>query len=514
MSNTIPCPNPVCVHQFSQAELQAATQIACPKCGFRMQGRGPAPVAAAKPVVKPKPKPPPAASKKPASAPPLATPITTAPPVAASPPLAVPIAKSDAGSAQADGPNPTAFMAGGAGPLVRTGQFTRKTNWTRVLVTFFSVGLAACVVIAGISFLVLYFVGPGGGGAGIKGDEHTGILRGSKNESEKVYKLILPRTEWTSDENLRVGLNAHAAFKHNEYPFWFAIAVKDYGMHKPRNAELFRHAVDNLESHFGDTLELEKNAEPTKFGDLPALSLPFRGKLMGDFWPGYCLMFFNNGIAYWFMMASSDDSTLESFAETLPKDNVFVLSERKNWVAQPWPTEVFVAQTGKFDLTTLKGVWEKYPPKDVDDNGVLLLAGTYKTHRGQKDNLKNAQLLVFTQGKKPDLKTAMKAIQAYVTTREGNVNQTNKILPATEVTPKQPELGEVTNIGNRPGRILDLKLTSPDQTKPMRYYLLGAVNEPDVCYGILCECNWDARQIWRQDFLDLIASFRVRKSED
>ena len=46
-----------------------------------------------------------------------------------------------------------------------------------------------------------------------------------------------------------------------------------------------------------------------------------------------------------------------------------------------------------------------------------------------------------------------------------------------------------------------------------RYYLLAVLNEPDACYGILCECAWDSRAIWRQEFLDVLKTFRVRKTE-
>src|SRR5437762_3260525 len=73
MANTIPCPNPTCPHDFRQAELQTASAVQCPKCGFRMHGRGPAQAtpAASKPIVPAKPAASPAkpiAASKPASA--------------------------------------------------------------------------------------------------------------------------------------------------------------------------------------------------------------------------------------------------------------------------------------------------------------------------------------------------------------------------------------------------------------------------------------------------------------
>ncbi len=88
MANKLPCPNPTCTHEFSQAELQAAAQLACPKCGFRMQGRAaaPAPKAARAPTAaKPAPAPLKPAAPAPAPKPVASAPAKTATPIAAQP---------------------------------------------------------------------------------------------------------------------------------------------------------------------------------------------------------------------------------------------------------------------------------------------------------------------------------------------------------------------------------------------------------------------------------------------
>ncbi len=533
MANTIPCPNPVCTHDFSPAELQAATQISCPKCGFRMQGRAPAP---AKPTVSPKPPAPtkPAPAKAPAPKPAVAKPITkpadakvvkaATVPAPTKPAVATPVTDvSVAAPPPSAGPivDDVPYDPGAGaltGPLVRTiAAPKRPTNWLRILLIVLSVGLAASIVIVaivGITWLAFGTDGFAGFGK-LEGDIYTGLLRGQKGESEKIYKLALSRKDWTTDNEILsriqapgANVKAHAAYKHNEYDFWFALAVKDYGMHKPRDAEMLRYGIDMLENYFGDALELDKNAQPTKFGEIPALSLTFRGKLKEVFWPGECYMFFNNGIAYWLFTAGPEQSVREHFAEELPAKNIFVVSDRKGWREQPLPTEMFASLNGKFDVTGLKGVWEKHPPKDEDENGELLLTGTY---RREKDNRKNALMLVFTQEKKDDLKVAVKSVRDYLDVKEKNNNDKSKIAHAgDEAAPGQTEGGELVNIGNRRGRIVDLKLLIDGE--PKRYYLLAVVNEPDICYAILSECSWESRQIWRQDFLDVLRTFNVKKS--
>src|SRR5262245_33970037 len=94
MANTIPCPNPTCTHQFKPAELQSATQLSCPKCGFRIQGKAP-PKAAPGPKAAPIEVPIPAKPAPAAKAAPVAVSVPAKP---ESPPLAKPVAQPAAES--------------------------------------------------------------------------------------------------------------------------------------------------------------------------------------------------------------------------------------------------------------------------------------------------------------------------------------------------------------------------------------------------------------------------------
>lgn len=527
MSNTIPCPNPVCTHQFSQSELQAAAQLLCPKCGFRMQGKASA--APAKPMAAPKAAPPTAkpihvptiapakaAPTKPAAAP-LAVPLAPKPAPQA-PPLATPINQPVAPSEAPVGGDGDYFdpdVGADAGALVRTApRPPRQFNWIRALIILLTLGFALCIVIVAIVTVYITFdFGSRFGNKGVetRGNIYFGQIKGAKDGNEKIYKLALSKDEWEIDRDVLTRFEAHAAWKNKqmEHDFWFAVVVQDFGQQKPRDAEMLRIGIDRLESYFSDTLELEKKAEPAKIKDLAAQKIQFKGQIKSANWLGECYMFFNNGIAYWLFLASPDWRTVEHFADELPKKYFFVESERRGWREQPPPMETATAANNKFSVNVLKNVWEKNPnPKDIDENGVLFLFGKYTK---AKDNRKNANFLVFTLEKSDDLKTAMKAARDHLDSKVKNENEMYKIALASEVSPGQTDAGTSENVGNRPGRIVDLKRLVGEEVQ--RYYFLAVVIDSGKTYVVLADCSWDSRQIWRQDFLDVMRSMNFSKGD-
>jgi hypothetical protein len=569
MAKTIPCPNPACTHEFSLADVQAKAQLLCPKCGFRMQGKGPPQPQPGAPATKPPTKPaaPPAAkpaapaSAKPATAvgarkptaasptptPPKVvqtTPVQTKPamasgaaptlPIAApipaqpkpsaapSPPMATPIAAPPAAAAAADVasderegslPDATLFnpdFGAAAGTLVRTRTTKKKFNWMRLLIILFAVGFAACIVIAAVGGLLIWLLPELQGIRDVitpDGDSYIGKIRNSKNESEAVYRIVLPKNSWSVDAEIARRFDAHAAWKSADCDFWFALCVKDYGMQKPRDAEMLRLGIDKLEAHFGADMELDAKAQAATFGALPAQKLRFRGVVKEAKWLGYCYVFFSNGVAYWLFIASPDEKLIDQFAGELPEKHVFVVSDRRGWREQPPPTESFASTDGRLDMTAPKQVWEKsIDPKDVEPNGILSLTGRY---RREKDPKKNAHLIVFTMEKKDDLEAALKAAREHLEIKEKDINERAKIMHAADDGQKGSGTLEDKD-GNRFGRTIDLKLQIGDEPEPQRYYLLAVVNEPDVCYAILCECSWKSRPIWRQDFLDVLRTMRVK----
>ena len=485
MAKTIPCPNPGCPHDFSVAELQSAPQLVCPKCGFRLQGKGTAPAkpaatprtkAAAAPPAKPAAPTPPLAIAKPVAKPsaPLAQPIQApavagtkvvmAMPVAPQTKLSAPINSAQTlampitaapSNAVAPAPPPPAAPSGeesisqgmffnpdtlpSTGTLVRAGRSKKKRNWIRILIVALILGFASSVVvIAGV--MLLMFFGAVWAPEGIsrvgapEGTVYFGTIRNAKGDQEKVYKLVLAKKDWSIDSEMSTRFKAHAAWKHNEYEFWFALIVKDYGMLRPRDADMLREGIEKLEGHFGDALELAAKAESAKFGDLAVQKLAFKGQYKAASWVGECVMIFKDGIAYWLIIASPDPQTIEHFAAELPEKNIFVLTERRGWREQAPPTETFASSSGKLTMTVPKDAWKKDDAKNVDEKGELLLIGIYQK---EKDNRKNASILIYTLDKQEDLKAAMKAAREYLEKKEVSENTMYKIVHAGDAAEGQ-----------------------------------------------------------------------------
>lgn len=563
MANKIPCPNPACAHEFSQAELQAAAQLVCPKCGFRMQGKAappspprPAVAAPIKPAAAAKPVPPLATPIKPAAAPPLAQPIPASPPKIAP---ALPIAAPPA-SAPPNSDNPFAFPSGpakpaakpaaaplpppsapaaapgnaeeslppgtffnpeipaGAGSIVRTSRPKRKFNWMRLAIIVCSIGFAVSLVVIAVVSTLWFLLGTEGFG-GLAAETPDGSvfwhnIRGP-NGPEKAFKLVLPRDIWEVDKEIQSRfevkeaqgrLDAIAAWKRKDDDLWFAVLVKDYGMQKPRDAAVLKIAVDRLEGHFGDALELQAKAEPDKFGDLPAQKLQFKGQMNSANWLGDCWMFFKDGIAYWVFIASPEWQKVADFEDEMPNKRIYPTVERRGWREQPWPTESFKSEDGKIAMSAPKGVWERHDAKTEDQNGLLFLFGKYAA---EKDNRKNAQLQVFTFEKKDDLKSALAYAREYLEKKDDNENKNFKIALADDMVKGQTDAGTAQPVGDRPGRVIDLKRLFDGE--PKRYFLLAVINDPDTAYAIVCECTWESRQIWRSDFMDIIGTLRIKK---
>src|SRR5262245_22382501 len=61
-------------------------------------------------------------------------------------------------------------------------------------------------------------------------------------------------------------------------------------------------------------------------------------------------------------------------------------------------------------------------------------------------------------------------------------------------------------VGDRSRALTELKLMLNDE--PRRYTLLAVVHHEDKAYVIRCECIWEHRQIWQQDFRNALATLK------
>lgn len=206
-----------------------------------------------------------------------------------------------------------------------------------------------------------------------------------------------------------------------------------------------------------------------------------------------------HGVGYWFYLAAPTKAAVQGEFAALAK-GFALLDARPKWRAQPPRRETFAAYKLPLTFTAPEGVWEKFPAREEDDKADMFLVGRYLK---EKDNRKNAQVMVLTLPKQKDSKAALKAARDYLDSRK--TDKDSQYFLAEE---SQTDEGTQTNIGNRRGRLVELRLEAGGEN--LRYLLLAVLNEPEGMV-IVCDSTWENRLIWRQDFYDLLASLRVGK---
>jgi hypothetical protein len=348
-------------------------------------------------------------------------------------------------------------------------------------------------------------------GKGFASSDYLPVVGNARNQAgkdEKAFKLLLAKDAWTPDKELKSHFAALGAWMNTKDDVWLAVAVRDFGSQRPRDAELLQSAIERLDNHFGESLELAAKAVPTKFAGVAAQKLTFKGLINAVAWQGECLTFSHHGFAYWVFLAGPSLDDVEPYeAELRNEETGFALAtDRKGWRAQPPPMETFTSEDGQVTITAPKDVWEQSTPANVEfETGKLLLLGRFLK---EKDNQKNAHLQIFTQAKQGSLEAAMKQAREYLEKQKKDQISGYKIAAAADAE-GQSELGVVEDVGNRTGRVAELTLSLKEA--PVRYYLLAVVSGPDHDTVILCDCNWRNRQIWRQDFVDLLKTFKAKK---
>lgn len=400
------------------------------------------------------------------------------------------------------------FAATGDGPLIRRRYVRHSWGWPHYLMLLLFVGALVGGVVVGSRYL-----------PSLKGNlgetqqpRQTFVvsIRNAKSAEERAFKVLVPEDTWDADVELQRGLTAQVALRHRKEASWIAGAAKDYGMQKPRDAELLNQGIEKLKLLFPDSLELDDKAVAATIAGQPAQRLVFKGQLKAVPFMGECFTLSQNGIGYWFFVAAPTlDESRQTLAGLQEAGNGFVLAtDRRGWREQPPKMDTFAGTKIPGTISAPDGIWEKYPALDEDDqSGDVYLLGRYLK---EKDNRKNASVLTLALPRQDSLKDAMKFAHKYIEDKKKEENKLYKIVPASE---QEGSLeGQKADVGNRPGRVAELKIALGEE--PKRYLLLAVINEPTQCIALRCECTWESRQIWRQEFLDLLTTVKVRKKEE
>jgi hypothetical protein len=389
-------------------------------------------------------------------------------------------------------------------PLVQN-RFRRppQKSWKKFILAGVFVILAGGLVLA---FILLrdQFLGNREHTTAGPGQPFNGEIRNQKNSQEKVFRILTAKNTWKMDSNLRSGLKAVLALQRSDADAWLAVGAKDYGTRKPRPAELVKEGKEHLEGYFGETLELAEKTENAELAGQQDQRLEFKAQIKQVFWQGECYLLTKNGIGYWFLMAAPTFEEAQRELTELQQDNrgLVLLEERRGWREQPPKMESFKGNKFPVYLSAPEGVWEQFKAEDQDERGELFLFGRYLK---EKDNRKNASVLILALDKKPSLEESLKDARAYFDSKKKEEDSKYQTEPIAE----KGEEGVLRRIGDVPGRILDLRLQLGNE--PKRYILLAVADGGAQHFAIVCDCTWESRQIWRQDFLDLLGTFQVKK---
>jgi hypothetical protein len=400
-------------------------------------------------------------------------------------------------------------------PAIRARLRRKSSLAKRLILAILALAVAGGAVVGFIVFRERFAPGKDDGYTGPV-EKFTGEVRNVKNIDEKAFQFLVPPKTWKLEGGIRNGLKGNAAAAaglgivalkridsggepDKSRAAWVAAAARDYGFKKPRDAELVKEGIERLESLFGENLELAEKPLPKALAGQNAQALEFKGTLKQVVWRGECYMLARHGIGYWFFIAAPTTEDAQKELEELQQDKRgFVLAdERRGWREQPPKMAIFRADKMPLSVTAPEGVWEKKDPTEVDEKGVLLLFGRYLQ---EKDNRKNAQVLIAALDAQPTAKDALKSAIAYFEEERKKENKDYQFESIRE---------DILKAGSREIHVAEIKVQLMAQ--PARYFLVAIVGGPANTIAILCDSAWENRQIWQQDFLDLLKTFQLRK---
>jgi hypothetical protein len=332
-------------------------------------------------------------------------------------------------------------------------------------------------------------------------------MRGKEAKEEKVFRLTVAHDTWDWDEATRKRLEAILAIRRDTPLVLLAVAVKDYGTRKPGNAELLDEAKKRLENYFDNNPEMN-DPDSKPFAGQTAQRLVFRGVRNEVVANGECYMFAYHGFGYWFYIWGTELPDAQKELKALqqnPGKGFVPVTERAGWKERR-PVETFKGVG--FTLQGTEGLWEASTDKNEDEpQAAMYLIGRNRTD--PKDNIKNAHGKVLVLPREADLKTALKAARLFVEEHKTKVYENVKYLPATDKPGSEGDAGSEEALGDRPGRVLELRVNLKDSESAW-FLLLAAVNGPDGVYALVCECRWEARELWQEEFRDLAKSLRLK----
>ncbi|HVS36256.1 MAG TPA: hypothetical protein VMS17_11865 [Gemmataceae bacterium] len=542
MPSTLPCPNPICTHMFDAAAVRGAASVVCPRCGTKLEFRAPAPAARPPkaPASKPRPAPPkaavpakPAAPARPAAKPaakppalPIAKPVA-APPAQPPPPVAPDVAPvirlATPVTAVEAAPPPGLAFASQSDVVLRPPKRRRALpGWLIALFLVVGVfgGMAALLFAAWM--LPRGWRSPGDDSSGQNEERRALAQQGN-------FRIDPAGKPWERDPKARLGADAALAYRRSGPASFMALAFRDYKTRQPREAELIDEGVNRLRGNMTDVeYAVQPKDDKAQLGGQPGVRFEFQAEDR-DHVPvhGECVAATSRGVAYWFFTWAPLDDADGLRDEWAGLRSKFALeNKREGWTEKP--PNLLTAQGDKlpykldyagYDREKKKdGLWEKQDRDGYDPHADLVLLGYDPKDDEPRSGQKAAVVQVLALSSAADLTAAVKEAKDALLEieKEKTPGGDGYLYPSAvlnDVGDKAlADAGPDVTVGAFKGRIS--KFEAKKSADHSKYVVLAVVRmDSGDALAVVCECGWERRDFWDQEFTALLAKLRPARGK-
>jgi hypothetical protein len=347
-----------------------------------------------------------------------------------------------------------------------------------------------------------------------------------------------PPAGWKYDEKLqRQSLHINCLAMSRKKPRnHFGLRYRDYKVRTPSDAEMLDEALKVLRNDdspfrnvsYEDPFTGENKGRTGTLGGEPAIVFPFVATGKDEVsMTGEVFMLTRQGYAYWFFFWGPEDDVDQLRAGWANVRNGFKLfNKREGWKPHPRETERFGSDSGyHLDYVTFtppsRGdqklrLWRKEEnPKDYDDKCELALKGFEPTEEDTgavrvvpyAGKLAVVRVLVLDQkSDDKDPKATYNAAEAHVLKKVQD--ESNR--PEAKFEPQPDPKSSKVDVGALRGQVSHLRIQLDVDNE--RYGVLAvAPLSGEKVLVIFCDCRFDRRDFWKQEFKAVIETVRRGK---
>jgi hypothetical protein len=328
------------------------------------------------------------------------------------------------------------------------------------------------------------------------------------------FRFKPPDRSWKQDGPTQLGLKVQLAMLHSQPPAGMGIFFHDYETRRPRDAEMIDQAVAKLNGYFKPLEWQPKTDAQPRLADKPALALEFEGEDPHHVqMHGECLLLTWQGYGYWFYTWAPIDRVGEAqiHLDTV-RQGFSLLNRREGWKERPPDMETATLDAAPYQLSYVKGLWKKKAKVEGHDPlADLILEGHPPKEARHAGTAANVQVLLLPEAS--DLPAAVKAARdhylAFQKSKEGEDYPETTLEPVPDKSGVKME--KDGKVGSLEGHLLKLHVTNAESRE--RFVVLGIVPIPEHVLVVTCDCDWQRRDYWDQEFTPLLATLRPVKKD-